>query len=61
MGVRGTNEGSEINRPVWKLSADAIKNSTDTMSKASVGLKATITEAIRELATNIGNPWSGST
>ncbi|KAI8346860.1 hypothetical protein B0O80DRAFT_430660 [Mortierella sp. GBAus27b] len=33
MGVRGTNEGSEINRPVWKLSADAIKNSTDTIKQ----------------------------
>ncbi|KAK3825712.1 MAG: hypothetical protein J3Q66DRAFT_420775 [Benniella sp.] len=60
LGKKGTTKDSRINHPVWERSVNAIKSSSDSLTKAPEGLNATITEAIGELATNISNLWNGA-
>lgn len=60
LGKKGTREGSHVNHPVWELSANAIRSSSDSVTKAPEGLTSTITGAIKELATNISNLWNGA-
>ncbi|KAF9959664.1 hypothetical protein BGZ65_000194 [Modicella reniformis] len=60
LGSRGTHQGTKDRHPGWERAADAIKDPSSSPPKAPEGLSTTITEALGEFATEVGNLWNGS-
>ncbi|KAG0209409.1 hypothetical protein BGX31_002132, partial [Mortierella sp. GBA43] len=60
LGTRGHYKSTKDNHPLWQSSAVAIRDPEISPPKAPEGMSNTISEAIGEFSTNLGNMWKGA-